>query len=484
MTGFSGADVWPDWITNDLDQASRPRAPRGVDPRASLTSSCGRGRTAPRGRRSRAPRQVATLTDPGSRRVVAACKRWETATSTELVIYQPDEITRYSAPGLGATTTGFRVVETHRATRSASVPVVALQQQRTGCWPSPAQRDGRRARADRRAEQAHRSTCSSHSRVHRPPAPLGHRDRARRGRRPANEVNPIPETNRAMISENPDAKFGSLAGSDLAGYENAIGVIMREISAVSGLPGAHARHRRRQPHQRRQHPRVRGRAHRPRRGTTGDVRTSHRGRRPPHGRGPDRGRPEGRRRARALGRRRHPLRRPGGRRRCQAVQCRTAARLHRAGPARLFLRRDRRPSALRAAPRPSTAPGSSSTGCSRERLHRDARPDRRESRRAGARRLGVLAGRPDHRGRVRRRRGRVPDRCRPPRHRPGRRRPHRLPDAPPQAALSRLWGRFPRTWTTGLASGNWWPLEPLASSGTPTAAGPPSRGLRTPTAKP
>ena len=39
-----------------------------------------------------------------------------------------------------------------------------------------------------------------------------------------------------MISENPDAKFGSLAGSDLAGYENAIGVVMREISAVSGLP--------------------------------------------------------------------------------------------------------------------------------------------------------------------------------------------------------------------------------------------------------
>ena len=39
-----------------------------------------------------------------------------------------------------------------------------------------------------------------------------------------------------MINEEPDGKFGQLPGSDLAGYETAIGTIMRQISAVSGLP--------------------------------------------------------------------------------------------------------------------------------------------------------------------------------------------------------------------------------------------------------
>ena len=93
MTGFAGADVWADWIANDLDQAS------GVAHREALTLGSSyvivwaRPDGTPRGTVESA-RQVAMLTDPGSRRVVAACKRWETATSTEAVIYEPDEITR------------------------------------------------------------------------------------------------------------------------------------------------------------------------------------------------------------------------------------------------------------------------------------------------------------------------------------------------------------------------------------------------------
>ncbi len=39
-------------------------------------------------------RQVAILRDPGSRRVLAAIKRWESERTTEVVLYQPDTITR------------------------------------------------------------------------------------------------------------------------------------------------------------------------------------------------------------------------------------------------------------------------------------------------------------------------------------------------------------------------------------------------------
>ena len=232
VTGFDGApDVWGDWIGNDLDQASGVAHREALTLGSSFVIVWARPDGTPRATVESA-RQVATLTDPGSRRVVAACKRWETATSTELVIYRPDEITRYSAPGLGATTTGYRVVETLRNPLGV-VPVVALH-------------NTDRLLAEPRSEMADvlaLSDALSKLSIDM----LVSSEYTARPRRWAtgieleedddgNEVNPIPEGNRAMVSENPDAKFGSLPGSDLAGYENAIGVVMREISAVSGLP--------------------------------------------------------------------------------------------------------------------------------------------------------------------------------------------------------------------------------------------------------
>ena len=114
VTGFSGADakgLWAEWLANDLDQQA------GVAHREALTlgaayvivwaNTDGSPRVT-----VESPRQVAVVTDPGSRRVTAAVKRWETARSTEVAVYEADVITRLSAPGLGATTTGFRVVET------------------------------------------------------------------------------------------------------------------------------------------------------------------------------------------------------------------------------------------------------------------------------------------------------------------------------------------------------------------------------------
>jgi len=49
-------------------------------------------------------------------------------------------------------------------------------------------------------------------------------------------VNPIPEGNRAMISENAEAKFGQLAAADLGGYEASVRIFLGQIMAVSTLP--------------------------------------------------------------------------------------------------------------------------------------------------------------------------------------------------------------------------------------------------------
>jgi len=52
-----------------------------------------------------------------------------------------------------------------------------------------------------------------------------------------NPVNPIPEGDRAMISEDPATKFGQLDGAGLESYRTAVDVIVQSISAVTGRPG-------------------------------------------------------------------------------------------------------------------------------------------------------------------------------------------------------------------------------------------------------
>ena len=50
-------------------------------------------------------------------------------------------------------------------------------------------------------------------------------------------VNPISETDRMMVNEASEGKFGQLPGADLAGYDTAVRVLLQQASAVSGLPG-------------------------------------------------------------------------------------------------------------------------------------------------------------------------------------------------------------------------------------------------------
>ena len=72
---------------------------------------------------------MAVLRDPGTRRITAAVKRWETDKTTEAVLYRPDEIVRYRANSTGATDNGFHVVESI-ANPLGVVPVVRLLQLR------------------------------------------------------------------------------------------------------------------------------------------------------------------------------------------------------------------------------------------------------------------------------------------------------------------------------------------------------------------
>jgi hypothetical protein len=123
ITGFSGdTDLWADWVRCDLDQLyGVAHLLLGDAYMIVWADMVGRPKVT-----VESAKQVATLTDPGTRRITAAVKRWETKTTTEAVLYLPDRIVRLHANQTGATTQGFSTVEV-LANALGVVPVVALR---------------------------------------------------------------------------------------------------------------------------------------------------------------------------------------------------------------------------------------------------------------------------------------------------------------------------------------------------------------------
>lgn len=232
ITGFTGADVWADWIRNDLDQQA------GILHREALT--LGTGYAIVWADQTGAPkvtiesaRQVAVLTDPGTRHVVAAVKRWETSTSTEAVVFTADQVTRYRAGNPGATTVGFSVVERIENPLGV-VPVVRFNNADRLLSEGVSEIDDLIPLVDALNKSLADMMVTSEyvGRPRRWATGIELEEDETTG----DAVNPIPEGNRAMISENPDAKFGQLAAADLAGYEASVRVVLGQIMAVSALP--------------------------------------------------------------------------------------------------------------------------------------------------------------------------------------------------------------------------------------------------------
>lgn len=260
IVGFSDAALWGDWIRNDLDQLSSAAhrealllgdsyiivwADRFGRPQVTVESA----------------KQVAVLTDPGSRHVVAAVKRWEDIPKrkTYAVMYEPDQITRLQADQAGAAAAnGFKTVEVI-ANPLGVVPVVNLRNrdilyadfEHPGSWEFDRGRseiddliplvDGlNKTLADMLVASEYaarpRRWATGIELEERPVLDEDGNPIVVDGEPLTEAVNPIPEGNRAMISESDAAKFGQLPGADLTGYENAVNVLLAQIMAVSALP--------------------------------------------------------------------------------------------------------------------------------------------------------------------------------------------------------------------------------------------------------
>ena len=246
ITGFSGdAALWADWVRNDLDQTS------GVAHREALllgdsfvivwADPFGRPRVT-----VESAKQVGVLTDPGSRQIVAARKRWEDTTrkTTEAVLYLPDRIVRLRANQAGAVTAqGLATVE-ELANPLGVVPVVNLRNSdRILGEHGSSEIDDLKPLVDALNKSLADMMVTSEY-VGRPrrwatgieltEEPVLDDEGNDTG--DTVEVNPIPEGARAMISEAADAKFGQLAAADLGGYEASVRVLLGQIMAVSTLP--------------------------------------------------------------------------------------------------------------------------------------------------------------------------------------------------------------------------------------------------------
>lgn len=241
VTGFTGADVWPDWLRNDLDQdsgiAHREALLLGASYVIVWADQFGRPKVT-----VESAKQVAVLTDPGTRRITAAVKRWETAKTTEAVVYLPTEIIRLRAEQTGATTAGFTVVET-LANPLGMVPVVRLKNSDRLLDDGVSEIDDLRPLVDGLNKVLVDMMVTSEF-VGRPRRwasgiELEEQDVLDDDGNPTGEteaVNPIPEGDRAMISENDSAKFGQLEAAGLDGYSTAVDVLLGQIMAVSALP--------------------------------------------------------------------------------------------------------------------------------------------------------------------------------------------------------------------------------------------------------
>ncbi|WP_409485133.1 phage portal protein [Arsenicicoccus dermatophilus] len=176
-------------------------------------------------------RQVVTVHDPATREVTAAVKRWEDGQGTHAVVYTADTIRHHLAPQAGATA-GFRVVET------IDNPV--------GVVPVTPLHNADRLLGGGVSEMADLLPLVDALNKTLADMLVGSEYYARPRRwatgvelvedADGRAVNPFPESDRMMVSESPDTRFGSLPAADLSAYTGAVSVLTAQASAVSGLP--------------------------------------------------------------------------------------------------------------------------------------------------------------------------------------------------------------------------------------------------------
>lgn len=241
VTGFTldgepAPEVWQAWLAQNLDELA------GIAHREALT--LGRSFITVWADEHGNPRvsvesahQMAVTRDPATREVTAAVKRWTSGDTAHAVLYQPGEITLYTAkshgdpaaiPAHGWTSTDVL------ANPLGIVPVVPMvNADRLLDDDGVSELDDLAPLVDGLNKSlADLMVASEYFARPRRWAtgvePVEDED--------GNVVNPFPDGHRMMLSESAETKFGQLDAADLGSYEAGVRVLLGQIMAVSALP--------------------------------------------------------------------------------------------------------------------------------------------------------------------------------------------------------------------------------------------------------
>ncbi len=238
--GQPDARLWDWWLRNDLDDLSTIAHREALAFGAAYAIVWAGQDGAPLVSVESA-RQVTLIRDPGTRVTIAALKRWsdldpttQVPIDTRATLYLPDEIVHYTAGAWAAPAPSWTVTGRVRNPLGV-VPVVPLTNAETILDRfGSSEIEDVIPLADALGKLLVDMMVSS--------------EYAGRPRRwvsgielvedaAGNVQNPFPESDRMMISEAPETKFGQLPSADLSGYEAATRVILQQVGAVTGLPG-------------------------------------------------------------------------------------------------------------------------------------------------------------------------------------------------------------------------------------------------------
>lgn len=212
--------------------------------------------------------QVSVQSDPGTREITAACKRWRTRDTTECVLFLPDCIQKYRA-NAGSTTGGFNLISELAnpvgevvvsqltnvdrlplywgvtaatafayperglmggSVRSEISDVIPIQQAISVLIQDMLETSRSLARPRRWASGL------TLIEVPRVDPVTGAPVLDSEGNQVIDVTTPIREGDRIMTAEDPAARFGSLDGASLDSYQKGVSVLVSQLQAVAALP--------------------------------------------------------------------------------------------------------------------------------------------------------------------------------------------------------------------------------------------------------
>lgn len=238
VTGFTvdgehSPEAWNLWLSSDLDQlagaAHRDALALGSSYAIVWADSTGKPRVT-----VESAHQVAVERDPITSEIVGAIKRWEQplpggGVESHVISYRPDQIVHLV--GKSNTVAALSPVST-TPNPLGVVPVVELRNTDRVAAPPLSELDDLMPLVDSLDKLVADMMVASeyYARPRRWATGLELEEDEN-----GNPVAP-PESNRFLINEEPDGKFGQLAGADLTPYRTSVDVILQGIMAVSALP--------------------------------------------------------------------------------------------------------------------------------------------------------------------------------------------------------------------------------------------------------